>query len=194
MTVKDAVTVVAERIGTLEKQLIIAIDGRCAAGKTTLAEQLREKLGCNIIHADSFFPRPEQRTAERMNEPGGNLDRERLITEVMLPLSRGEAFFYRPFNCAAQSLSEEIHVKPNAITIIEGSYSCHPKLWDYYGLRMFLTVAPEEQLRRIERRNGTDALPIFRERWIPLEEKYFAELHIAERCDIVIDTTSTILS
>lgn len=184
----NAVSVIAEEIKKREKPLLVAIDGRCAAGKTTLAEQLREMLGCNIIHADSFFLRPEQRTEKRLNTPGGNIDCERLLTEVVLPLRRGEAFSYRPFSCKTQSLVEEIHVEPNDVTIIEGSYSCHPSLWEYYGLRVFLTVDPEEQLRRIERRNGSDALTAFRERWIPLEEKYFAALNIAERCDFVPDT------
>ena len=86
-------------------------------------------------------------------------------------------------------LAEEIlHIKPNDVTIIEGSYSCHPTLWEFYGLRVFLTVDPDEQLKRIERRNGTEALAMFRERWIPLEEKYFAVLKIAQRCDLVLDT------
>lgn len=184
----NAAYVIAEEIKKREKPLLVAIDGRCAAGKTTLAEQLREMLGCNVIHADSFFPRPEQRTAERLNEPGGNLDYERLLAEVILPLKSGCAFSYRPFSCKTQSLVGEINVEPNAVTIIEGSYSCHPALWEYYGLRVFLTVDPEEQLRRIERRNGEDALTAFRERWIPLEEKYFAALNIAKRCDLVSDT------
>lgn len=184
----NAVSVIAGEIKKHEKPLLVAIDGRCAAGKTTLAEQLRETLGCNVIHADSFFPRPEQRTAERLNEPGGNLDYERLLDEVILPLERGEAFSYRPFSCKTQSLIEEIRVEPNDVTIIEGSYSCHPTLWEHYGLRVFLTVDPQEQLRRIERRSGADALTVFRERWIPLEEKYFAALNIAERCGLVLDT------
>lgn len=183
----SVVSVIAEEIGKREKPLTVAIDGRCAAGKTTLAERLRELIGCNIIHADSFFLRPEQRTAERLNEPGGNIDYERLLAEVMEPLQRKKAFSYRPFSCKTQCLGEEIHVEPNSVTIIEGSYSCHPLLWKYYGLRVFLTVDPEEQLKRIERRNGADALTVFRERWIPLEEKYFTMLQIAERCDCIFD-------
>lgn len=160
----DIVSVIANEIEKRDKPLIIAIDGRCAAGKTTLAKRLREMLGCSVIHADSFFPRPEQRTAERLNEPGGNLDYERLLAEVILPLERGGAFSYRPFSCKTQNLIDEVHVEPNEVTIIEGSYSCHPLLWEHYGLRVFLTVDPAEQLRRIERRGGADALTVFRER------------------------------
>lgn len=184
----NAVSVITELIKLREKPLIVAIDGRCAAGKTTLAERLRGLTGCNLIHADSFFLRPEQRTEERLNTAGGNIDYERLAKEVLLPLKNGEAFFYRPFNCKTMGFSDGIRVEPNALTIVEGSYSCHPALWEFYGLRIFVTVDPEEQLKRIERRNGADALTVFRERWIPLEEKYFVELRIAERCDCLLDT------
>lgn len=182
-----AAAAVLERVECLPKPLIAAIDGRCGAGKTTLAELLRERTGCNVIHADSFFLRPEQRTAERLSTPGGNIDSERLAAEVLEPLSRGEAFSYRPFDCRTMSFSEPITVQPSALTIVEGSYSCCPALWDYYGLRVFLTVDPREQLRRIELRSGTEALKVFRERWIPLEERYFSELKVAERCGIVLE-------
>lgn len=183
----NAVSVIADEIGKHEKPLTAAIDGRCAAGKTTFAEHLRELIGCSVIHADSFFLRPEQRTAERLNEPGGSIDYERLISEVMEPLRRGQAFSYCPFSCKTQCLDEKIHVEPNSVTIIEGSYNCHPLLWKYYGLRVFFTVDPEEQLKRIERRNRAYALTVFRERWIPLEEKYFTLLQIAERCGCIFD-------
>ena len=34
--------------------LRIAIDGRCAAGKSLLAECLQEKTGCTVLHMDDF--------------------------------------------------------------------------------------------------------------------------------------------
>lgn len=54
-----------------KKHLLIAIDGRCASGKTTLAAYLQKAFRCNVIHMDHFFLRPEQRTSERMNQLGG---------------------------------------------------------------------------------------------------------------------------
>ena len=43
----------------------------------------------------------------------------------------------------------------------------------------------KEQLQRIECRNGEKALATFRERWIPLEEYYFSQCQIMERCDYI---------
>ena len=169
-------------------RVLVAIDGRCAAGKSTLAESLRELYDCSVVHMDHFFPRPEQRTAERLNTPGGNVDHERFLQEALLPLSRGEAVSYRPYDCKIQALAEEVQVASKPVTVIEGSYSCHPSLREYYDLTVFLTVNEAEQLRRIERRNGAEAAALFREKWIPLEERYFSAYSVAEGCDLRFET------
>lgn len=35
--------------------LIVALDGRCASGKTTLAALLQQQTGCSVVHMDHFF-------------------------------------------------------------------------------------------------------------------------------------------
>ena len=162
--------------------LLIAIDGRCAAGKTTLAAELQRETGCNVVHMDDFFLRLEQRTAQRLAQSGGNVDWERFQAEVLIPLRRGISFSYRPYDCRTQALKEAVQVSPRAVTLVEGSYSCHPELWDFYDLHIFLTVSPEEQRLRIRRRNGEKGLEIFQNKWIPLEERYFEAFRIEQRC------------
>lgn len=171
-----------------KRHLLIAIDGRCAAGKTTLAARLQEACGCNVIPMDHFFLRPEQRTAQRMSEPGGNVDYERFLKEVLIPLKKGEMFSYRPYDCHRQGLIEAVRVAPNSVNIIEGSYSCHPVLYQNYDLTIFLTVDEAEQLRRIRCRNGEAGAAQFQEKWIPLEERYFSAYHVKERCNLCFQT------
>ena len=166
---------------------VVAIDGRCGAGKTTLAARLQAHYNCTVIPMDHFFLRPEQRTSERLAMPGENVDHERFMVEVLIPLSRGEAFAYRPFDCSKMALGMPMSINPKGLTIVEGSYSCHPSLWEHYDLRIFLTVDPEEQMRRITVRNGTYA-KVFQEKWIPLEERYFAAFDLASRCDLLLHT------
>ena len=72
------------------KRTVLAIDGPCGSGKTTLAALLARLYDCPVFHADDFFLRPEQRTPARFAEPGGNLDRERLLEEVLAPLRQGQ--------------------------------------------------------------------------------------------------------
>lgn len=166
----------------------IGIDGRCAAGKTTLAAYLQKEFECGVVHMDDFFLRPWQRTAERYAEPGGNIDYERFQSEVFLPLLQGRSLEYRPFDCHLQDFREPVCVKPSPVMIIEGTYSCHPLFREGYQLRIFLTLDPEEQLRRIRERNGEEALIQFREKWIPLEEQYFTGCEVLEHSNWQIRT------
>ncbi len=167
---------------------VVSIDGRCASGKTTLAAAIASALDeqgipVTILHMDHFFLQPNQRTPARMQTPGGNVDRERFLSEVLLPLSRGESFAYRRYNCILKAIGGPlIHITPTPLTIVEGSYSCHPDLRAYYDLRLFLSVDPETQLDRIRIRNGEAAAEIFRNRWIPLEETYFAACAVEACC------------
>lgn len=167
-----------------KESVIIAIDGRCAAGKTTLASKLKEALKAEVFHMDDFFLRPEQRTMERLSIPGENVDHERFEKEVLLPIKRGQNFSYRPYSCRVQQLLEEVHVSLGAIHIIEGSYSCHPALTPYYDLKIFLDIDPATQIERIIKRNGESAAKVFRDKWIPLEEQYFAKCHVRESADM----------
>lgn len=163
--------------------LRIAIDGRCAAGKTTIAAQLQNVFEYNVLHMDDFFLRPEQRTEERLRQPGGNVDWERFQEEILFPLRRDVPFSYQPYDCHTQMLKEPVKVEPKRLTIVEGSYSCHPELWNFYNLHIFLTISSEEQRRRIQCRNGEAALKIFQNKWIPLEEWYFEAFQIEQCCE-----------
>lgn len=182
---EDAFTVLSQRIRGSRQRLLIAVDGRCASGKTTLAATLEEETGCNVVHMDDFFLRPEQRTPQRLAEPGGNVDYERFRQEVMLPLSSGDRVHYQIFDCQQMALSAFREIDPGKTTVIEGSYSCHPALWDFYDLRVFLDIDPEEQLRRIRRRNGEEKAVMFQTRWIPMEERYFDAFRLRERCELI---------
>jgi len=168
-------------------RLILALDGRCGSGKTTLAGELARRYGWGVIHMDHFFLRPAQRTPQRYAVPGENVDHERFLAEVLLPWERGELTSYRPFDCHTLDFGPPVPVISAPVTVVEGSYACHPDLWGHYGLRVFLTVAGEEQLRRVAVRNGPEALTAFQDRWIPLEEAYIAARDLEKRCDCVIE-------
>ena len=67
-----------------EAPVCLAIEGGSASGKTTLGKILAKRYDCTVFHMDDFFLRAEQRTAARFAEPGGNVDRERFLAEVLL--------------------------------------------------------------------------------------------------------------
>ncbi len=166
---------------------VVAIEGGSASGKTTLGELLSRIYDCTVFHMDDFFLRPEQRTPERLAEPGGNVDRERFLSEVLIPLSQKKTVCYRKFDCATRELMPPISVTPKALTVIEGAYAMHPALAGYYDLSVFLDVSPDLQRERILKRNSHHMAERFFNEWIPLERLYFLDLRVRERCDLSIE-------
>ena len=163
--------------------VIVAIDGPCTSGKTTLAGKLSEIYDCNVFHMDDFFLRPEQRTPKRFAEAGGNVDYERFQEEVLIPLKAGKTFSYRPFDCKTFTLSDAVPITPKELTIIEGSYCNHPHFSDPYDLKIFLTITPELQRKRVLERPQFLHQRFFEE-WIPMEQKYFSEFDIPSKAHL----------
>lgn len=170
-----------------KERILIAIDGNSCAGKTTLASELGVLLQANVFHMDDYFLRPHMRTPERLNQPGGNVDVERFFADVLLPATRGEAALVQRYDCHEDNLLPARLVPPARITIVEGAYSLHPMLSAYYDIRVFYQIEPALQQSRILTRNGAEALKVFLSRWIPLENRYFNELHIQDLCDFFIE-------
>ena len=164
--------------------VVLAIEGGSASGKTTLANLLSGIYDATVFHMDDFFLRPEQRTPERFAEAGGNVDRERFLSEVLLPLHEGKNVLYRPFNCTTQTIESAEKISPKQLTIIEGAYSMHPELSSFYDLTVFLDISPEYQRERILMRNSPQFAERFFNEWIPLEEIYQEKMHVKERCDL----------
>jgi len=168
---------------------ILAIDGRAASGKTTMADQLARILNAEVIHMDDFFLPPLLRTEKRLQIPGGNVHYERFAEEVLPHLHASAPFSYRRFDCSIMDYHGTRTIGDAPIRIVEGSYSHHPALDNYADIRVFSHVEPGRQMDRILRRNGPQMAEMFRERWIPMEESYFREYEIAASSQVIIDST-----
>lgn len=171
------------------ERLVIALDGPCGSGKTTLAGVLTRLLDAACVHMDDFHLPHAQKTPERLSQPGGNSDRDRFLQEVLLPWKRGEAVVYQPYDCTRDALRTPVRLPSKQILIIEGSYSHHPELAAHTDLQVFLQIDRQEQLRRITQRDPAK-LPMFTARWIPLEEAYFAAFQLPAPGAVVIHNGS----
>jgi len=183
---------IAVRVSELLREkprIVVAIDGNSSAGKTTAAAQLGALLDANVFHMDDYFLQPHMRTPARLSQPGGNVDAERFLRDILLPVSAGKPAHVEPYDCHLDRLLKRKTVAPRAVSIVEGAYSLHPLLAPYYDLKIFYRVAPALQLERIRARNGEKMLELFRTRWIPLENTYFSTLNIEQSCDITVDST-----
>ena len=184
---------ILERIIEMKDQhikhpFVITIDGRAAAGKSTLAAALKEILQVSVIHMDDFFLPMELRSEERFREPGGNVHYERFKEEVLPYLHSEKPFSYQKFDCSCMDYNGRVSIEAGEWRIVEGSYSMHPVFGAYADLTIFCDVEPGEQMDRIEKRNGTWMAEMFRTRWIPLEEAYFSAFAIKEKAGHVMMT------
>ena len=198
-----------ERLQSEQPLTVIAIDGMCGSGKTSLAAFLQSVYSCRIIHADDFFLPPELRTAGRYAEPGGNIHYERFLSEItdklcackrqaktgkptqptqsaqMMPLPA--SLSYRRFSCSDMTYQKDpIQIPLTPLIVIEGSYCMRPEFCSAYDLSIFLSCPKETQKERILKRNGPEMLRMFQEKWIPMENHYFDFYKIREKADITI--------
>ena len=169
--------------------VLVALDGRCGSGKTTLAAQLAQQFPQSIVvHTDDFYLPPADRVAGWEHIPCANMDLKRLRAEVLPPARAGLAVPYRAYSCREGAYLPRQLFAPQPLVLVEGSYSHPPALADCYDLKVFVTCSREEQASRLMAREG-ERYPNFTSRWIPLEEGYFAEFAIEQAADILMDTT-----
>ncbi|MBQ7171646.1 MAG: hypothetical protein IJR89_05155 [Clostridia bacterium] len=166
------------------ERVAVGIDGRAAAGKTTAARFLSAAFDADVIHCDDFFLPPAMRTEARLAEPGGNLDRERLLG-VLRAAKKGDPFSYGIYDCALKRQNGSRALSGAPVLLAEGSYALHPDLFPFYSVTLFLDVSPDEQRRRILARSP-DLAPRFFSEWIPMEERYAEAFSLREKADFLL--------
>ena len=117
-----------DRLTAERSRVLVAIEGGSASGKTTLGELLQNVYGCPVFHMDDFFLRPEQRTEARYAQPGGNVDRERFLEEVLIPLREGRSVDYRRFDCATLPSPRRSGLRREHSTLSRARTPCTPTL------------------------------------------------------------------
>lgn len=178
---------IADRL-TRQPTVLVALDGRCGSGKTTLAAELARRFPQSItIHTDDFYLPPPQRVQGWENIPCANMHLERLRAEVVAPARRGQAIRYRAYSCREGAYLPPVLLRPAPLVLVEGSYSHHPSLAPYYDIKVFVTCSAEEQARRLREREG-GRYPNFVKRWVPLEEAYFRDYGIEKNAEMVVVT------
>ena len=149
-------------------RLLVTIDGPCASGKTTFAARLADVFQAPVVHTDDYVIPHDQKTAER------------LVREVVKPWKQGETVQYRKYDCAEDALLPPQTLPRGEILILEGSYCNLPPVREYADVRMFLDAPWETRKARLEKRESPDSLKRFYDRWIPLEDAYFAAFHLPD--------------
>lgn len=160
---------------------IIALEGKCGAGKTTLSEKLKSYLNITIINIDDFFLPPEKKTFKRLSEIGGNIDYER-IKNLLINIKADGRIIYNKFNCKTNKY-EYVSKQKNDLILLEGVYSYHQSFRYLIDKLIYLDIDSKTQIDRIFKRPNYQ---MFIDQWIPLENKYFDSLNIKYCADLII--------
>ncbi len=179
-----------ETLFSKQKQVVIAIDGDAGSGKSELANLIEHIYGAPVIHLDDFFLQIPQRTSERLKEVGGNIDYERFVDHVIVPLQDGKDITYQAYNCQTNKYGDMKVIKQNDLMVIEGSYSMHPKFINAYDIKVVLTVNEDIQLKRLKRRSSGTIFKRFINEWIPKEKAYAKAFSIQEQANLVFNTSN----
>lgn len=170
-----------------KERIIVAIDGYSNGGKTTLASRIAESFeDCVVIHVDDFYLPKNSVKKNTIND--GNIDYDRLKSEVVDKLSE-EAFEYHIFSCEKQDFIGKTILKHPRLIVVEGAYSLHPCLGNYYDLSIFIEIDEKTQIGRLKKRNKAN-IDEFINKWFVLERNYFSFYHIKNKASIVIKGTN----
>lgn len=184
----------------------VAIDGSAAAGKTMLADELAIALrgrGREVIRASvESFLRPRVERYRRGPESArgcyeDSFDYDRLLEELLRPLGDSGSRLYRTeiYDRRADQLldSEQLEASADAILLFDGVFLLRPELVDAWDFRVFITVAPEEIIRRARIRDAEaygspdGAEQRFRARYLPSQRHYRGTVRPVELADVVLD-------
>ena len=155
------------------ERTLVTLDGPCASGKSTMAERLAAVFGAAVVHTDEFVIPHAQKTPERLAVPGGNSDSERLEREVIAPWKRSGRAVFRRYDCKNDRMLAEEQLPACRVLILEGSYCNVPVIRRYADVRIFLDAGWKTREERLRKRESAQSLQMFRDRWIPLEDRYF---------------------
>ena len=169
------------------ERINIAIDGCAASGKSTVARLLGELFDGTVISMDDYFLPVTKKTAERLAMPGGNVDYERLKAELTSE-RYADRLVHSRFDCQKQTLLPPKVEERRAVLLIEGVYSLHPDLRDFYDISILLQTDQESQRLRILERDGDALWHRYEAEWIPLEEAYFNATQPALFADFTVRT------
>ncbi len=190
--------------------VLVGINGVDAAGKTTFADKLADRLGESNrqiirVSIDGFHNPSIIRYKKGRRSPDGyyqdSFNHQLIIDTLLKPLSSGDlkykeaAFDYRiddKLNLASKKADKD------AILVMDGIFLFRPELLNFWDIKIFLDVSFEVALQRaIKRARDQETsdpeqaiIDLYNLRYIPGQKLYFQEADPHDKADILIDNNN----
>ncbi|WP_144671716.1 aminodeoxychorismate synthase component I [Arthrobacter sp. U41] len=157
--------------------VIIAIDGRSGAGKTTLAielaARLREHHKVSLFHLEDIYP--------GWNGLAAGI--ERYASTVLAPLHRGEPAEWVSWDWAAHYDGDTRTTRPAEIVLVEGVGAAAAAARPYLSAVIWADSPEQDRRSRALARDGDSYAPYWEE-WAAQEEEWLAVDDVPARADV----------
>jgi len=197
----------AERILALPagRPVRLAVDGRTASGKSTLARELLEAIEARgrpalVASLDGFHrPRAERYARGRLSAEGyyrDARDLEAVVRSLLAPLGpEGDRWFRTAsFDLEADAPLDEPSqlAPPELVLLVDGTFLQRPELEAHFDAVLWVSTEPAECLRRGVARDAAAlggaerALEVYATRYVPAFELYCAQADPERSADAVL--------
>jgi uridine kinase len=175
---EDLLSRIADVHPLQRRTVLVAIDGRGASGKTTLARFIAEsRADVTVVHTDDFFL-----------DPGW--DWSRMREQVLEPIVHDQPGRYQRFDWDSRRLAGWHDVPVGGVMVVEGVSSTRSELADLWDLKIWVECPRKERLKRALERDGEAMMPTWLNVWEIQEDRYVLDESPARRADLVIDGRS----
>jgi uridine kinase len=190
--------------------LRVAVDGPDAAGKTTFADDLADRLAGMrpVIRSsiDGFHHPREYRLRRGALSPEGyyldSFDLSALVSTVLSPLGPGgdRRYLRSIFDHQVDAPTEDMYASApdGAVLLFDGVFLLRPQLRAHWDYSVYLHVPPSVSLDRARRRDlalfgSVDVVEErYRHRYLPGQERYRREADPLAHADVVLDLTDPV--
>ena len=178
---------VLQLIGRIERRpIVVGIDGRSGAGKSTFARELAaaSPISTRIVEGDDFYL-----------GTGLGFDWARLERQVLEPARGGEeTISYQRYAWDQQRLGDWTSITGAQCLIVEGVYMFQPELREQFDLKIWVEAEDEVRRERIRARHATytaeirDRQNASVERWLKDEDQYIRDHRPQAVADVTLWT------
>ncbi|MGG0655328.1 uridine kinase family protein [Rummeliibacillus pycnus] len=175
-----------------QSTLLIGVDGCGGAGKSTLANKLKDKCSnVTVVHMDDFYLPSSQiiKLSPEKKPIGADFDWKRVLNQVLKPISQNQEGQYQRYDWEQDDLAEWHTVPIGGIVIVEGVYSIREELVNKYDFTIWVNCPREIRLLRGLERDGEVSRDMWENNWMISEDIYVNEHKPYERVDLVVNGT-----
>lgn len=161
-----------------EGTVIVAVEGRSGAGKTSFGASLAEELGATHVDMENLYP----------GWWGLGEGARLAATELVAPIAAGETAVVPQWDWIACRPAAPMVLEPPEFLVLSGTGSGSLAAAPHLAMLAWMELGDEERRRRALARDG-EVLAAQWDDWAGQELAYLDGERTRERADVVVDTS-----